>query len=392
MPIPLRFVLIATWAVLALPASAVAGDVIVSVGGGTLKVAATATDDVLTIAGLDASTVTVTPGVGTTVNGSAAAQMFAGVTSGLKIALGDGADDLDVTGVELPAVAIKAGRGADEVRISNAVITRKAAIDLGPDNNALELCTAILPKVAIKSGAPDGTFVEASCGAFLAINADLGSVVAIGDADLRGKLSVTMGSGSDAVAVSDVSMDGDAKIAMGTDSAGVTLCDVLVAGKLSVVMGKPVSGTLSTVVCANSFAEGEVALILDDTTVTGALKLKASAGNDDFVLVNVSAGKSTLDAGNGNNYLALSNVTFNDTLSAKTGKGADVHELASLLMRGDAKFSLGAGANTLTAATSTAESDLTVKAGKDADTIDASGVSVVGTRTIDGGGGMDTIM
>jgi len=98
MPTSSCVLIAAACAALALaPTFATAGDVAVSVGGGTLKVAGTAADDELTIAGFGVNAVNVTPGAATTVNGSGAPQVFGGITKGFKISLGDGADDLNIT-------------------------------------------------------------------------------------------------------------------------------------------------------------------------------------------------------------------------------------------------------------------------------------------------------
>ncbi len=397
MPTMFRMLIVAIGAALTLTCAAgvtLAGDVEVTVGGGTLKVTGSPADDAVTIAAAGPNAASVTPGPGTTINGSGVLQVFGGITKAFKIKLDDGADDLIITNLNIPAVVIKTGAGVDEVQFFDVGISDKATIDLGADNNALEICSVDLPKTTIKAGAPNGTQVEAACPFVdpFTVASDAGSAVVIDDVFVSGDLAMKMGQGVDVAGIQFTTVQGNAKVSMGADSGAVGICDVLVTGNLTVGTGKPVSGQVTNFGCEGFEAVGEASIVLEETTVNGALKLKTSGGGDDITLGDVFAGgKSTLDAGGGNNEIRITAVTLNQELTAKTGKGGDFYDIDNLLVRGKAKITLGAGANELESSNSTAERDLTVKGGKNNDTIDTSGIAVFGVKKVDGGGGFDTI-
>jgi len=178
----------------------------------------------------------VTPGLAMTVNGGGA-QMFAGVTAGLKVSLGDGLDALTIENVDLQGkLAIATGKGSDGVLIEESRFRADAEIDLGADNNTLAICSNIFDmKLAIKCGTPIAQNVEVECPVGLSPFSSFGSAIALDDLEVQGPFSIKGGKGFENVAIQRSTV-GPTKLALGVANR-VALCTVVVNGALDVALG-----------------------------------------------------------------------------------------------------------------------------------------------------------
>jgi len=375
-----------------------AGDVTVTVGGGTLKLKGSAEADDVTIDNRGGAVgLRVTPGAGTTLNGVAGEQVFGGATGGIKAALGDGADVFVVDDLIVPgALTVATGKGSDRVRVIFSIIREKAKIDLGAGNNALEVCDSTFDgSLAAKAGAPVDEIVTAQCpGGVSSLISPSGSIAILEEVLVSGDLSFKTAKGLDGLGVRRATIVGDAKIALGGGVNGFGTCDADYRGNLTIAMAGKDEGIASLVCEGTDFivqAEGDGAIGIADVSIAGRLKIKTGKGGDGVVIIDTSMGSAKIDVGAGLNFAALTVSSTEGNLDVKGGKHADQLQIDGFGAMGDAKLTLGAGDNELITKGSTVAGDLTVKAGNGNDTLHTSGITVGGTRTVKGGGGMDTI-
>jgi hypothetical protein len=125
-------------ALLALPARVLAlGDVQVVVGDGALEVTGDAQGNVFRVAGGGPGAVVVTVFEGTTVNGGATAVTLSGITS-LELDTAAGDDRVELLELDLPGtLAMKLGRGVDDVILQDVRVQGATQIDGGKDRDVV---------------------------------------------------------------------------------------------------------------------------------------------------------------------------------------------------------------------------------------------------------------
>ncbi len=272
---PFRFAL-ALVALAAASAPLRAGDVTVSVSGGSLQVVASATTDDVTIdqAGVaNAKQFRVTPNAGTTVNGSAAPSLFDGVTkdvrysypSGIHTALVDRARiarDLRVIGGDsgMGTLFTTATRVDGDVRGSTAggrvllrigttVVKGDCRIDGGAAGDDLTVGenSAIFGDVEL-DGRNDG---------------GSGDIILVNRCHVRGRVEMKGGIGSDSLAVNEAAVDRDVVM---KDDSGDDSCEFIkadVAGDVNCKLGV-----------------GNDRLLFSRSQVHGKVTFKAGAGDN----------------------------------------------------------------------------------------------------------------
>lgn len=361
--------------VLLFPARNVAAnDVAVQVKKGVLVVKGDDDANVIALdqAGLGQGSIRITPGVGTTVDGSGAPQVFDGIVNGAKVALGKGSDLMRVTGA----------------------LQGTAKIDLGTGDNGLNLCDVVFGgDVAIKIGKPTGGPVSVDCGGPGASSSVDASVLFIRNATIDGALTVKAPTSVHVGVVEDAAIGG----AVSMKNVGIVgLCYSTVTGGVSVKLPKIVGQNGGSVVCQGggpeSAANGNTAFTMAGTNIGGALGVKAAAGGDGLSFVSVGVqDAATVAFGGGLNFLFLRDVTIGTDLTVKAGKDRDQLDGDGILVGDNATVKYGAGDNDVALGTSTIGENLTVNTGGGNDTITTDKVTVGGTKTIKSGKGADTV-
>ena len=392
----MRRLLAHTLALLLATASiASANDVLVSVKNGKLSVKGDADGNQLTIdgTGLQGDSLRITPGGGTTVNGVAGAQIFTGFVEGVSIKLGDGSDDLEVFQKTLAGkVAVSLGKGSDRLRIDDATLGGPSKIDLGGGDDAFAACRSLFESdVTLKLGKGTGGSVQTTCGgsAGSASTSDA-SVFVTFDSGFAGKLDVKAAPGVHVGVIDDTSVAG---VTSSKNVALLALCYASFAD-VKVKMPKILGNFGGEVSCEGGahegFANGNTAMVIVDSPITGVLTSKGNAGSDTVVAIGVStAGPVTMDQGAGLNFLLFEDVTM-PSLAVKAGKNDDDLFVENTAVAGDVTIKHGDGNNVIDFATSTIGGNLTVKTGAGNDFFER-GVTVAGTSTIDLGKGTNTM-
>ncbi len=402
-----------------------AGDVVVTTSGGALGVKGSVEADVLQIDQLATppGAVRVTPGPGTTINGSALPQVFANAAGGLKVGLGAGDDELTLNALVVPGkvaldlgdgadtltsagltlegdLTLKGGKGPDAVSFEATSAGGKMKCTLGEGTDAVALCDAQVAKgIAVDLGAGGPGMSTKSCGgAFPATGAAFegNSLAASGIIVGAGGITVKGGAGNDSFASSLMSIQGDVKISLANGRGGFSMCESVVTGSVNAKLGKPGVGD-TTAWCRKGgvydvTVTAQTLFVVAELGVGGDFKVKSSTGNDaGAAYLSVFGGTVKLDYGAGLNNAFLQAGLFGEDLIIKTGKGSDVVRVLGSQVAGDNVITLGDGTNDLVVGGTGIGGDLSVKAGAGDDTIDVSTAIVTGTTTVNADGGVNVV-
>ena len=227
-----------------------AGDVLVAVNAGNIKMTGDALANEIAIVDLGGGKITVTGQPGTTVNGLTGAQTFNGITGSLLANLRDGADQVQFlgnAGHELSSIQISTGGGDDTVSVDK-VFAREVSIGTGAGNDTVNIMEVTAKSVSVETGAGDDTLVVGSTLAtrhdvlikvreFEIETGDGKDKVSILDAVLQtGEFEVNTGLGDDIVKVNDVQAQGEVEIETGMGHDSVSIVDSTFV-KLAVDLG-----------------------------------------------------------------------------------------------------------------------------------------------------------
>jgi hypothetical protein len=251
----------------------------------------------------------VTPGLGTTVNGSMEAVKLAGVES-ISVQGGAAQSEVDFGGVSIAKKLSFQGKdGPTLIGFEDNIIGGDVSLHAGHGNLGVEGGgNQIAGKLDIKGGpSPDDVSVAANV--------------------LRG-VSIALGNGSN-----ETSFEGavgrPVMIKGGTFLDSVSIGD-LVCPSLKLDLG---SG-------ANSFELGS-------SVIQGKLNYLGKDGNDAVLVAGtIIQGDALVNLGNGGNEASFDDTTFDADLSVKGGSGDDIVTfLGSTSVGGKTSFKLGGGSN-----------------------------------------------
>lgn len=384
---------------LAATSGASANDLHVAVTNGGLVVKGDADDNVVALDGdgLGADAVRLTPGGATTVNGSAAAQVFTGLAAGgVTITLGGGNDAVSILHFNPTGkIAIVGGAGADRITVTESTMHGPTKLDLGAGDNALGLCSATFEgTLTLKSGKGSGGAASIDCGNVANQWSTTDGTAVLVENGATNDLVVKLGAGNDAFALVGSTVHGAVKATFGGGSDGVVVCGTLIDADVSLALGGS-SASAQHVVCATmegtADATGQSAVAIGNTPIGGSLVVTGGAGDDVVALAGEGiTGDVTAKLGAGNNVLRGNSVTFSKGWTTKTGKGADLVDFNDFLVTGVAKLLLGDGDNQILFATTLFQDDLTIKTGKGDDVIHAQTTTFAHT-SIDPGPGTNDV-
>jgi hypothetical protein len=316
------------------------------------------------------TTVTVTPGGDTTVNGSASAAAFDGVVS-VKANLGAGDDALTLEDFEIDGtLSVNGASGDDAVTLDNAVVGSNCKINGGPGTLTLNATLTNLDKnLSVKAGGP-GAGPNALTFSALVVDSNTSISLGAGHATLtdtdfsnyQGSFKFKSASGT--LAITDASIGGAASIKLGTGGNDLTLTDAFVGGNLVVGCSGGADvvrlfGTNVDIDCKVTLAAGANTVVIDRldlvpgpgsvlSDIGGKLKITAGGGADNATVehgTHVGSSCSIL-LSNGSNDVAVTESSVGDDLVIKTGSGADSADITGTTVGGQTKIDLGSGANT----------------------------------------------
>ncbi len=282
-------------AITALSASARAGDVTVAVTNGSLVLTGTASSDDVVVDQSGLATpdqFRVTPGVGTTVNGSGSAATFSAVTKDIIFRLDAGVNSASIEESKLPRdVRVEAGAaGSTQLQISKSTVKDDVLASTGGG--------AIL--VTIESGIvrDDVEFAGGPAADRFAVS---------GRALVFGSIAFDGAAGDDRIEVENSNFAGDVDCEGGADD------DLF---------------SFETLVCEADVSIhddlGDDALELDRSEVDGSLKVELGTSGDVASMSRSFCGGSTLIAlGDGNNLIEMEESHFAGAFKTTAGDGAD---------------------------------------------------------------------
>ncbi len=321
-----------------------ASDVSVSVAGGTLRVLGSASTDHITIDQLgiaDPHEFRVTPGVGTTVNGSASAAQFGGVKKDIRIAAGGGV--------------------GDQFTVADARVPRDLRVTTtGPDTDSMNCTTArctILHDLR----------VDASGASIL---------LEMRRARIRDDLRVRGSGGIDQVLFDGiVAVGGDVRVDLRGGEDLFSMRSTHIEGRLDINGGV----ARDTNIVSDSIVEGPIRLVAadDDTSLSidastvASVSMKSGDGADALGIEDsLVLGEASASLGAGLNRIATSDTTFARAARFRSGAGPDDFELGTnTAFERAASFALGDGANTCVANEASFASGARIRVGDDADIV-----------------------
>ncbi|MBL8768504.1 MAG: hypothetical protein JNL94_14105, partial [Planctomycetes bacterium] len=319
----MRRVLIGCGVLVGFGAIAHAGDMKAVVKAGTLTITDSSGDDLLAVdqAGImDPTTFRLTSGPGTTVNGSALAQTFAGVTKDIRFVHTGGTDEDVISTLTVPRDLIVQAGALDgfDLTFVGAVVDRDLKIDSKADVLGIDTTmgggSIVKRDVKISTSASVGTIANLAP-LFVVRNLSwkggaLPDLIELGNSThVGGTVSLDLGGGSDQVLQDDtVHIGGTMKIKGKTGMKQVTL-----------------SGSYHDDVVCDFGASDSVTATVDAVAISGMLNLRLGSG-------------------------AIHAATISST---SIGEGVDVQskgDLDSIVLSGasvggDARFKLGPGSN-----------------------------------------------
>ena len=262
-----------------------AGDVLVAVNAGNIKVTGDALANEIAIVDLGGGKITVTGQPGTTVNGLTGVQTFNGVTGSLLANLKDGADKVQFLGDathEFPSIQISTGGGDDTVTVDK-VFAREVQIGTGAGNDTVNVWELTARSVSIETGAGDDSLV---IGSTLSTRHDVLIKVK--------EFEIETGDGNDRVRILDaVLQTGEFELDTGLGNDSVTVLDVQAQGELEIETGMG----------------NDSVSIADSTFIKLAVDL--GAGDDSLVISNSKSTRTRLNGGLGaNDSLTITSSTL----------------------------------------------------------------------------------
>ncbi len=299
----------------------VAGDVTGAVAGGTLTLTGGAGAEIITIDQVgvaNAKEFRVSPGAGTTIGGVAAPQTFSGVSKDIVLQLGDGADDITITGCA----------------------PRRDVVFNGGTTGA-QVCS-ITGKTVVKD---DVTATTAGAQINLRIDGS----------NVKDDVRYTGGAGQDQLHVFGAArIGGDVVATLGAESDQFDIIDSLVKGKVD-CDGGPDNDEFEFAVfsCDGNVgltdSSGNNALGMDSCDIEGALKVTFGGGNDSAELEDVFVRHpTTLTFGDGSNAMSADLVHVLGAFKINGGANVDhIHVFDTCFIDGDLKVLLGDGDNTI---------------------------------------------
>lgn len=318
---------IVSWSVVAWSLSTIAGagDMKAVVKAGVLTITDSAGDDLLAVdqAGImDPTTFRLTSGPGTTVNGSAVAQTFPGVTKDIRFVHSGGTDEDVISTLTVPRDLIVQAAALDSLELTfvGAVVDRDLKID--SKASVLDIDTTmgggsiIKRDVKISTAATVGTIADLAPlfvtrnltwkGGALPDLIELGNSTHVG-----GTVSLDLGGGSDQVLQDDtVHIGGPMKIKAKTGMKQVTL-----------------SGSYHGDVNCDFGACDSVTATVDAVAISGMLNLKLGSG--------------------ATHAATISSTSVGGGVDVQSKGDIDSIVLSGAAVGGDARFKLGPGSNTV---------------------------------------------
>ncbi len=343
-------------AIFALCCAARAGDSTVTVTNGALVIAGSSSADDLTI---DQDGLTnpkqfrITPTGGSTVNGSASAQLFNGVSQDVKCSLGDGLDKLAIVRAVLPRDLRITGGAAGNLAltVSFATVKRDCRVTTANQRIGAVIERTILRRDVRFAGGSDGDQFIVGEGSIVARNLRINAggssdFIQVDHSLVRGDFVVDGGDGDDIMSVAISTVEGDVRV---TDDDGTDDFDLF------------------------------------DATVQGSARARLGSGNDSASVQCGTVGKGVdLDLGSGNNTLFTLGARLENRLKVRAGAGNDEMSIyVSTSIQGSASFRMGDGVNVLDGQNAEFARGLNVKFGAGADTFTADRITVVGPTKVD---------
>jgi hypothetical protein len=355
---------------------------------------ASAAENVFLSAGATPGSVTVSPGMDTTVNDSAAPVTVTGV-SGVQISLKGGDDMVAANGLTLAgSLSFQGGDGANNFSITDSQIAGSLRIAYGANLNGIDVVTInnnvlVGGSTSIALGAGYSiaeVYSDVYLNKGLSVSGGVGQHnVFLNDFTVGGSLGVNLGSGqNNVIAMRGVSVLGSAKFTGGTRGDEVSLTDVTIGGGVTANLG---DGT-------NTFTVDEYLGRIGSTTgsriggklsvTTGSGADKVAVGGDAPVVIGGPVSIRTGDEGTVGDLVSFDDTTCAAGVSIDLGKGIDQVNVEWI--------------STTAAETSAFAGPFVVKAGEGTDTI-LLGVAGVNTKkanfgtapALSGGAGSDTV-
>jgi hypothetical protein len=398
------------------PALAAQNDVASVLKGTTLILKGSAGADVLTLStptgladgdGPSPVTVQVTPGLGTTLNGSADAVEFPGVLS-LKVNLGPGSDVMSLDALEfgLNPVSVNAGPGDDQLTVSGTTTGPFKFIgSSGNDSFEVEESHLDVTKV---SGASGALSMPCTSTYFKELTIKSGPEIDVfnwNDVTVDFRLKLNSGGGSDLLAFTDCIVGSETTLKFGpgndhfTDDGSLfnelgldggsgddelTLEDSTLGTTMNVKLG-PGLNQLSFISQDTSMVVGNTCTVkggpqLDTFELRSILAGGVIIGND--LLVALKAGANELEM--------TGDVTVGNDLVYTGGGVDDQIDLNGAQLSNDANLVLAGGFNSAFLADCLIGNDLRITAGNGDDTVQLTDTEVGGNQIISLGGGNNT--
>ena len=262
-----------------------AGDVLVSVNAGNLKITGDPLANEVAIVDLGGGQVSVMGANGTTVNGLTGLQSFSGVSGSLFASMKDGADKVQFLGNamhQLSSIQVSTGGGDDTVSVDK-VFAGEVKLSTGAGNDTVNVQEISAESVSVETEAGDDTVVV---GSTLATRHDV--LVKVKEFEIE------TGAGNDQVSILDaVLQTGEFQVDTGAGDDSVIVRDVQAQRefKIETGMGK------------------DTVAVADSTFVKLAVDL--GAGDDRLTIANTTSTKTKLDGGLGaNDSLTITSSTL----------------------------------------------------------------------------------
>lgn len=311
-----------------------AGDVLANLNSGVLTLTGDTEANSLTVVQTGAGAYTVT-GVGTTINGVANLE-FTGLTGGLNIDLGAGADAFTFTGLPLGgaieaafsgAVNIQGGLGGDSIAFENANTTGDVTINGGDDDDTLVVTNVNSDAnitIRAAAGADSVTVTSVQAGGNLAVRSGIGDdEVFVTDA-IATNMTVRTGLGEDIVELDSLSVDGhlDVNTTLIVGGSAADADEMVVSTDLADVDRVDITASNSASFIMEVGAESDIVGI-SDFSATGNVSLHLSSGHDSLTLTTASMNNLTLSLGSADDTVVAIELSVAGNLAVDANTGSD---------------------------------------------------------------------
>ncbi len=392
-----------------------AGDVAITVNGGTLVISDSSGSDVISVdqVNLPKTRFRATPQPGTTINGSASAVTFSNVTKGARIKHSTGSDAYTFTGAKI----------AGDVRVEAGTVGDCAIVLTGPVSVARDLTcksrgadfvvNATSPNEDIKIGRDVRVTLRGggTC-TFVASPMDVKRDVRYSGGDgvdvcvfgsiarVRRNCIIDLGEGINTFVDAATTRFRDVKVS-GGDGTNTAVFTGVASGDASVSFGDGDGNT--TVVTATvqgalrAASGGHLGTFTVAPTTTAPYKGIRFDGGDGNTSVNFGpnvhvSGTVDLRLGNGGNTFNLNSFVGAKTLSIRSGAGSDSVTIGAATIR-DVKIDVGAGGtsqDSISMSGTTVKHDLVISGGIDKTNGTVTNLQVGKNARIDLGNGDNT--